>query len=256
MPIFTILTIAATGSEMDSVSVISDMSRNLKQVTESDYLKPKMSILNPEYTFSVPKSQTAAGVADIFSHICECYFNNVKGAMVQTRFAEGLFRTCIYYGPIALCNPQDYEARANLMWTASMAINGIISSGAEVGWSVHPIEHELSAFYDITHGVGLAILTPFWMGYVLEKDSKTLGKFVEFGKEVWKIDNLDSEMAIAKESIRKTREFFMSLGLPSRLSEVNIDNTHFELMAKKAERSMGFIPLDKTDVLKILYSAL
>ena len=121
-------------------------------------MKPKMSILDPEYTYSVSKKQTAAGTADIISHICENYFTNVTNADVQARFAEGSLKELLLHtGLIALEHPDDYDARANLMWTASMAINGMIQYGAEVAWCVHPMEHELSAFYDITHGEGFAM---------------------------------------------------------------------------------------------------
>ncbi len=256
LPIITILTMSATGSEMDPFAVISDLSRNLKMATESQYIRPKLSILNPEFTFSVPKKQTAAGIADIFSHTCENYFNNVKGASIQSHFAEGVFRTVIEFGPIAYNEPNDYIARANLMWASSMAINGIISLGNEVAWSVHPIEHELSAFYDITHGVGLAILTTYWMEYIINKDPKTIDKFVQFGKEVWKISDKNKPLDIAKISIEKTRAFFDQLNLPNKLSQVNIDNTYFEKMAKKASCSSGFCPLSKDDVLEILKMAL
>ena len=127
-------------------------------------MRPKASILDPSYTCSVSAYQTAAGTADIMSHIFECYFSNVQGYM-QDRMAEGLLKTCIEFGVRAVQNPEDYEARANLMWTSSWAINNFIKLGKTVEWTVHPMEHQLSAYYDITHGVGLAILTPHWMEY-------------------------------------------------------------------------------------------
>lgn len=124
---------------------------------------PKFSILDPTYTFSVPKSQTAAGTADIMSHAFEAYFSHVRSAYLQSRMAEAILQTCIKYGPIAMDEPENYEARANLMWASSLANNGLLSYGKTRKWSCHPIEHELSAYYDITHGVGLAIITPHWM---------------------------------------------------------------------------------------------
>ncbi|MDD4376905.1 MAG: iron-containing alcohol dehydrogenase, partial [Eubacteriales bacterium] len=147
LPVVTILTLAATGSEMDAFAVISDMSKNEKLGTGSDFVKPAFSILDPEYTFSVSKRQTAAGTADIMSHVFEVYFTREKDGFIQARFCESILKTCIKYGPIALENPEDYEARANLMWASSLAINGLLSYGADVQWRVHPIEHELSAFY-------------------------------------------------------------------------------------------------------------
>ena len=152
LPIVSILTLAATGSEMDTFAVISDMDSNDKIGTSHEDMRPKASILDPTYTFSVPAYQTAAGTADIMSHIMECYFSNVQGYM-QDRMAEGLFKTCIEFGVKAITKPDDYEARANLMWASSWAINNFIKLGKAVEWSVHPMEHQLSAYYDITHGV-------------------------------------------------------------------------------------------------------
>lgn len=159
LPIISVLTLSATGSEMDGFAVISNMETNDKLGMGGEILKPRVSILDPEYTYTVPANQTAAGTADIMSHIIETYFHDVEGAYLQDRFAESLLKTCIEFGPIAVKEPENYDARANLMWASSHAINGMISYGTDVGWSVHPMEHELSAYYDITHGVGLAILT-------------------------------------------------------------------------------------------------
>lgn len=256
LPVISVLTLSATGSEMDGFAVISDLEKNEKWGTGNELTKPVFSILDPEYTFTVSAKQTAAGTADIMSHTFENYFTSEKGAYLQARFCEGILKTCIKYAPIALDTPDDYEARANLMWASSMAINGICSYGENTAWAVHPIEHELSAFYDITHGVGLAILTPYWMEYVLNED--TLWRFVEYGKNVWGIDK-DSDMEIAKAAIAKTKEFFVSLGLPSSLNQIGIDDTYFDIMSQKAAGcglENGFIPLYKDDVRKILEMAL
>ncbi|MBV4437472.1 iron-containing alcohol dehydrogenase [Clostridium tyrobutyricum] len=257
LPVASILTLAATGSEMDIFAVITNEATKEKLGTKSSYMAPRFSILDPTYTFTVSKNQTAAGTADIMSHIMENYFNNTEGAYVQDRLAEALLKTCIKYGPIALEKPDDYDARANLMWTSSLAINGLLDYGKVKGWSVHGMEHELSAFYDITHGVGLAILTPYWMEYVL--DNNTLDKFVEYGINIWSIDKNKDKFTIAHESIEKTREFFNSLGLPARLKEVGIDEENFEKMAEGATRhgKLGeFKPLSKQDVINIYKSAL
>lgn len=256
LPVASVLTLAATGSEMDGFAVISDLSKNEKWGTGNDLTKPAFSIMDPEYTFSVPDRQTAAGTADIMSHTFENYFNNDKGAYLQGRFCEGILKTCIKYAPVAIQQPDNYEARANLMWCSSMAINGIVSYGEGAAWAVHPIEHELSAFYDITHGVGLAILTPNWMEYVLNDD--TVWRFVEYGRNVWDIRE-GSDLEIAKKAISKTREFFNSLGLPATLTEIGIDEEHFDIMAKKAADgglAHGFVPLYKDDVVKILKMSL
>lgn len=257
IPVASILTLSATGSEMDSGAVITNLDTNEKLGTGHPDMAPKFSILDPAYTFSVPKNQTAAGTADIMSHIFEVYFNNTEGAYLQNRMAEALLKTCINYGPKAIEDPENYEARANLMWASSLAINGLLTYGKDAKWSVHPMEHELSAFYDITHGVGLAILTPAWMEYVLS--GNTLDKFVEYGVNVWNIDgNLDKK-EIAKKSIEKTREFFKSLGIPSTLREVGINEEKLELMAKQAVRRGpvgNFKSLKAEDVLNIFKAAL
>ena len=186
LPIAAVLTNAATGSEMDAFAVISDMEKNEKWGSGNDHTKPVFSILDPTYSMSLPAFQTASGASDIMSHTFENYFNRTKGAYLQSRLAEGVLKTCIHYTPIALADPDNYEARANLMWASSLAINGLLSCGESTAWSVHDIEHELSAFYDITHGAGLALLTPYWMEYALREDN--VWKYVEYGVNVWGID--------------------------------------------------------------------
>ena len=254
LPLYCVLTLAATGSEMDGAAVISDLEKQEKWVTASEYMKPVMAVMDPEYTFSVSRKQTAAGTADIISHIFENYFTNVKAADVQARFAEGLLKTCFHYGPVALKNPEDYDARANLMWASSMAINGLIQYGAEVAWCVHPMEHELSAFYDITHGEGLAILTPHWMEFALNEN--TADKFADYGRNVWGIQAEDN-MEISREAIRRTKEFFKEMGLPATLTEVGINRTYFDIMGEKAEAGCqgSFVELKKEDIISIFENA-
>lgn len=257
LPVFSVLTLSATGSEMDGFAVITNPETREKIGTGNEHTKPKASILDPEYTYTVSARQTAAGTADIMSHIFENYFHRTQSAFVPSRFAESLLKTCIKYGPIALKEPDNYEARANLMWTSSLAINGLLSSGANVAWSVHSMEHELSAFYDITHGVGLAILTPNWMRYVLS--GSTADKFAEYGVNVWGIDPSLGRIEIADRAIRNTREFFDSLGLPSTLGEVGIGGESLETMAERvAAKGLqnAFVPLDKKDVLAIYKASL
>lgn len=148
-------------------------------------------------------------------------------------FMEGMMKTIIKYPPIALREPNNYEARANLMWVSSWAINGFINGGKQQGWSCHPMEHELSAIYDITHGLGLAILTPRWLGYCL--DETTVSKYVQFGVQVFGIDSKLSPMEIAKQSIEKLSQFFFEvLNLDDTLSKVGIDEKNFSVMAKKS----------------------
>ena len=171
--------------------------------------------------------------------------------------AEAMLKTCIKYGEIAMKQPENYEARSNLMWTSSLAINGLLSYGKVTEWSTHGMEHELSAYYDITHGVGLAILTPHWMKYIL--NDETLDKFVEYGVNVWGIDANADKYKIANESIEKTRQYFISLGIPSSLREVGINEERLEEMAKQATRrgKLGnFRALDAQDVLNIFTASL
>lgn len=256
LPIFSVLTLAATGSEMDHFAVISDMSTNDKVGTGAQCLRPTMSVLDPTYTYSVSAKQTSAGTADIISHTLESYFTNKTNAEVQARFAEGLLKVCFKYGPVALAEPENYDARANLMWASSMAINGLISNGAEVAWCVHPMEHELSAYYDITHGEGLAILTPHWMDWALREE--TAGKFAEYGVNVWGLDAKEDAMTVAKKAIQLTRDFFKSMNLPATLREVGIDEEYFDIMAEKAEKGCkgSYLPLTKEDIIGIFKAAL
>jgi alcohol dehydrogenase YqhD (iron-dependent ADH family) len=278
LPIVTVLTLAATGSEMNKNAVISNMERNEKFGTASNLMIPSVSVLDPEYLYTLPAIQTAAGTADIMSHIFEAYFNKEEGTFIQDSFSESILKACIKYCKIALQEPMNYEARANLMWASSMALNGLTGAGKGGAWTCHPIEHELSAFYDITHGVGLAIVTPRWMRYVLSED--TVDKFVTYARNVWGIGstesqlavgmgvndkeeaklNLEEKMAIATEAIDATEAFFKEIGLPNSLYELSIDEAKFEVMAEKAVKygdlAYAYAPLNQQDVINILKACL
>ncbi len=259
LPVFSVLTLSATGSEMDPGAVISDPDTSDKRGTSHPGMLPKVSVLDPEYTYTVPQNQTAAGTADIMSHVMEQYFSVDESAYVSDRISEGLLKTCIHYAPIALREPDNYEARANLMWASSLGINGLAGFGKARRWSVHGIEHMLSAYYDITHGVGLAILTPNWMDFALNEE--TLPRFVRYGVNVWDIDSRNEPMMIAKESIARTRRFFTEeLGLPATLREVGIDETHLAEMSTRAfgEKGLagGFVPMSAADIETILKNSL
>ncbi|MBQ7859531.1 MAG: iron-containing alcohol dehydrogenase [Faecalibacterium sp.] len=258
LPLFTVLTMAATGSEMDPIAVISDIEANRKQGFNSPHCLPAASILDPCYTFTLPANQTAAGVADIMSHTFENYFSPIEDSFLADGMAETILKGCIKYGPMAIAQPDNYEARANLMWCSSWAINGFLKMGKPVTWSVHAIEHQLSAFYDITHGVGLAILTPNWMRYVL--NDKTQHRFADYGVRVWGLDPALPQRQLAETAIDKTREFFNSLGLPATLAQVGIDDSQLEAMAKQAWNprfaSSVFVPLTVEDILNILKMSL
>jgi len=251
LPVITVLTLAATGSEMDTSAIISNMETQEKTGPSNPGMRPKVSIMDPEYTFTVSKRQTAAGTADIMSHALEVFFHNNKGAFLQSRFQEAVLKTVVAYGLRAYNDPEDYEARANLMWAGSWAINGLLTKGAPVGWSCHAMEHELSAYYDIVHGEGLAILVPHWMRHMLRPEN--VWKYVELGVNVWGIDPSLPEMEIANKAIDATAEFFKAMNLPTTLAEVGIDESKFDVMAERAGAGLkkAFIPMDKEDVLAI-----
>ena len=250
LPIVTILTLSATGSEMDTAGVISNLETGDKLGRLAPALLPRVSFLDPTLTYSVSKYQTACGAADIMSHIMEVYFNTQKDLFMLDCFMEGMLKTIVKYAPIAIAEPENYEARANLMWTSSWAINGFINGGKRKAWSCHPMEHELSAVYDITHGLGLAILTPRWMEYCL--DETTVDKYVQYGVNVFGIDAKLDKMEIAKRSIKLTEEFlYEKLGLQRTFTEVGIKREDFAMMAKKACRYgdiKGFKTLTPADV--------
>lgn len=254
LPIVCITTIAATGSETDCAAVISNPEVRLKLVTGHPALTPRCAFMDPTRTFSVPAKQTSAGAADIMSHAMENYFALPESAFIPDSFAEGVIRAVIKYAPIALRQPDNYEARAQLMWASSMAINGICDTGKLHNWSCHPIEHELSAYYDLTHGIGLAIISPKWMRHILSE--ATLPKFVSFAVNVWGLDPSKPHMTLAAEAIDATESFFKSLGLPSTLSEVGIGDENFRAMSRGAVANnplgAAYVPLNEDDVYHIL----
>lgn len=251
LPVLSVLTIAAIGSEMDAGGVITNLETNdkLGRIV-SPTLLPKVSFLDPTVTYSVNQYQTACGSADILSHVMEQYFNMDQDLYMLDCFMEGLMKTVIKYAPIAMKEPDNYEARANLMWASSWAINGFITGGKLQAWSCHSMEHELSAFYDITHGLGLAILTPCWMEYCLNE--KTVSKYIQFGVYVFGIDESLEPIEIAKESINRLSTFlYDTLGLKSHFKDIGIDDKNFSIMAKKAcgdTTLKGFIPLNQKDI--------
>lgn len=253
LPIVTVLTLSATGSEMDPGGVISNPETKDKIGRLAPQLLPKVSFLDPTLTYSVNEYQTACGAADMMSHIMEVYFNMEQDLYMLDCFMEGLMKTIIKFAPVAMKEPDHYEARANLMWASSWAINGFVNGGKQQEWSCHPMEHEVSAIYDITHGLGLAILTPRWMEYCL--DETTVSKYYQFGVNVFGIDASLPEMEVAEKSIEMLKEFlYDTLGLKSSFEEVGIDDSNFEIMAGKScmwETLEGFKPLKQKDIMEI-----
>ena len=253
LPVVDVLTICATGSEMNSGAVITNEETNEKLEINGPILYPRLSICDPQYLYTLPESQTAAGTADIISHVFEQYFQPNDGAYITDRLSEAVLKTCFKYGPIAMREPDNYEARSNLMWASTVGLNHLLTVGKGGAWSVHPIEHELSAYYDLTHGAGLAILTPAWMRYVL--CDKTVKRFAMYAENVWRIQTANPYDA-ANAAIDRTENFFKVLGLPGRLSEVGIGPERFEEMASEAVRTSGisdrsYFPLEKEDIVRI-----
>ncbi|GAB1535769.1 iron-containing alcohol dehydrogenase [Geovibrio sp. ADMFC3] len=256
LPIGTVLTLAATGSESNGNAVISNVETKQKLPVYSPILWPKFSILDPEYTYSVPPFHTAAGIADIMSHIFEQYFSSTADTFTQDRLAEALLKTCLKYAPVVMENPTDYTARAEILWAGNLALNTLLSLGKEGDWANHAIEHEVSAIFDISHGAGLAVLFPNWMKYVM--DDTNADKFYQLAVNVFGVAESSDKKAAALEGIDRLRSFYNSIGMPSKLSETGVEEESLQIMAEGAVRfgEIGtFKKLKSKDVLAILKMA-
>ncbi len=257
LPVATVLTIAAAGSESSNGSVITNEEGWYKRSCGGDCMYPIFSILNPELTFTLPEEQTIAGIADIMAHIMERYFTQTKNTDLSDRMCEAALRTVIENAKIVIRNPEDYDARAEIMWGGTIAHNNLLGMGRSDDWASHGIEHELSAMYDIAHGDGLAIIFPAWMKYVYKEN---LGRFIQFAVRVWDVDfSYQDEESIALEGIARIKSFFRTLGLPVSLIEANITDEHIKEMAEKATEygTIGnFKSLNQNDVEQIYKLAL
>lgn len=234
LPVVAVLTNAATGSEMDVWAVISNMDTNEKIGLGGSALIPRAAFENPEYSYTLPTYQTACGAFDIFNHVLDNYYLAGEATFdMILEMQEAVMRAVVKWTPIAMKEPENYEARANLMWASSMALNAILDAGTVHGCACHAMEHELSAYYDITHGHGLAILTPRWLEYIL--DETTAPAIARFGVKVFGIEETPEAMDGAKKAIEAVSDFcFKTLGLKSTLAELEIDSTHFRAMAEHA----------------------
>lgn len=234
LPVVAVLTNAATGSEMDVWAVISNMDTNEKIGLGGSALIPRAAFENPEYSYTLPTYQTACGAFDIFNHVLDNYYLAGEATFdMILEMQEAVMRAVVKWTPIAMKEPENYEARANLMWASSMALNTILDAGTVHGCACHAMEHELSAYYDITHGHGLAILTPRWLEYIL--DETTAPAIARFGVKVFGIEETPEAMDGAKKAIEAVSNFcFKTLGLKSTLAELEIDSTHFRAMAEHA----------------------
>lgn len=258
LPIVDILTLAATGSEYDCGGVISRTETNDKIGYMDSLLFPVCSILDPVYTFTVSKKQTAAGCADAMNHIMEQYFAE-DTTLLNDGFCEAGLKSLMINAKKCLENPKDYNARAEMMQVCTYGCNGIYSLGNSAsGWPCHGMEHALSAYYDITHGEGLAILTPRWMKHILS--DRTVGRFVKYGVNVFGIDSSLEPYEIANKAIEETYRFFESIGIPMHLKEVGIDESRLSEMAHHIAVNEGlenaYAPLLEQDILEILKASL
>jgi hypothetical protein len=233
--------------------VVTNEKGLYKRGLESELLRPKFAILNPEITYTLPPYQTACGVSDIMSHIMERYFTTVKNVELTDRLCEAALKTLIGNVTIVLKKPKNYEARAEIMWTGSIAHNNLLGTGRTGDWASHKIEHELSAIYDIAHGAGLSIISLAWMKYVYKKDVE---RFAQFAARVWdqEPDFYNMEKT-ALEGINRLEDFYKEIDLPVTLKEANIPYDRLEEMAAKCTESGpvgNFTKLDKDNVIAIL----
>lgn len=258
LPIVDILTLAATGSEYDCGGVISRTETNDKIGYIDPLLFPVVSILDPVYTFTVSKKQTAAGIADAMNHTIEQYFVE-DSTLLNDGFCESMLRSLMTNGRKCLENPEDYTARAEMMLACTYGCNGILALGNSYsGWPCHGIEHALSAYYDITHGEGLAIITPRWMRHILSE--RTMDRFIKYGINVFGIDPTLPKQEIAGKAIDATYEFFESINIPMHLHDVGIDDSRIDEMAHHIAINEGldkaYAPLTEQDIKEILLESL
>ncbi len=258
LPIVDIITLAATGSEYDAGGVISRTETNDKTCYSDSHLYPKVSFLDPTYTFTVSKKQTSAGIADAMNHIFEQYFCE-DSTILNDGFMEAGLKSLMINGRKCIDNPEDYNARAEMMLVCTYGCNDIYSLGnSQSGWPCHGMEHALSAYYDITHGEGLAIITPRWMKHILSE--KTVDRFVKYGINVFGIDRSLDKMDIANKAIDETYKFFESINIPMHLKDVGIDESRIETMAKHVADNEGlenaWAPLLQEDIAAIFRASL
>ncbi|GAB6090072.1 iron-containing alcohol dehydrogenase [Spirochaeta dissipatitropha] len=254
LPVATILTIPAAGSESSNASVISNDDGDLKRGLGSDLIYPVFSILNPEFCYTIPSYHIAAGASDILAHLMERYFTNVHPVELTDQLLEAAMRTLVSVTPRVLQNPEDYDLWSELMLTGQIAHNNSLDVGRTGDWASHQIEHEVSGIYDVIHGAGLAVIFPAWMEYVFKHD---IQRFVRWSVEVWGVeqDYFNPERTV-RAGIAALRRFSESIGMPLRLSDLEVGDDRLEEMASKAtagnSRTLGnFVKLSQEDVLQI-----
>lgn len=256
LPIGTVLTIAAAGSEGSGNSIITIEETGRKLGAKGDCLRPRFSIMNPEFTYGLPVYQIACGAVDMFAHLVERYFTPTTEVNVSDELCEGLMRAVIVAGVKAVAEPENYAARSDLMWAGTLAHNDVCGVGRAQDWASHGIEHEISAMYDVAHGAGLAVVMPAWMDYVKDAD---LDRFARFAAKVWDVELGDAN-TMAEAGIARYREWIKTLGMPATLTELGVDARAIPTLAanlRLGENRLGsFMPLDERDVERILTRAI
>lgn len=246
LPVGVVLTIPAAGSEGSGNAVITKVEGLHKISIRTEYvLRPKFALLNPELTFTLPPYQTAAGIVDMMAHIFERYFSPTEGTEVTDRLCEGLLKAIMTEAPKVLAKPDDYDARANIMWSGTLAHNGICGCGRTEDWVSHRMEHELSAVYGVTHGAGLAVVNPAWMTYMVHH---RVERVAQMARRVFDVTG-DDDKTVALEGIARLKHFYKSIGMPVTLAQLGIENPDFELLVKKLHENMGevfggYYPID------------
>ncbi|MCB5226954.1 iron-containing alcohol dehydrogenase [Alishewanella sp. 16-MA] len=233
LPIGAVLTLPATGSESNGNSVVTNKATAQKRAFASDLVQPTFAVLDPVYTLSLPVKQVSNGVVDAFVHVIEQYLTYPVNAPLQDRFAEGILQTLISEGPKALATPDDYDVRANVMWSATMALNGLIGKGVPQDWATHMIGHELTALFGLDHAQTLAVVLPTLMYVQREKKRQ---KLLQFGRRVFNI-NTSSEDEVIDLTIKATQDFFENMGVKTRLSDYNLAEADIDKLVANLERN-------------------
>ena len=262
LPIITVPTLAATGSEMNNGAVISNKETTVKSFVLAECLYPRVALVDPELTLSVPPDQTAYGVCDLITHVTETYFNGVDGTPIQDRFAEGVILTAMEWGPKAVADGSDLEARAQVQWASVVALNGWVQVGTNFAPPVHMIEHTLSAHHNVTHGAGLAVVNPAWMRFAARTRP---ARFAQFAQRIFGLPAAgQNDAELAKEGIDRFEAFLRSIGCPTRLSELGIGEA---LLARYARDTVAILhdeegrlpgrpPMSEADIVAVIRSAL
>ena len=254
LPVATVLTIAAAGSEGSGDSVVTREDGMLKRGAGSEYMRPKFSIMNPELTCTLPPYQTACGATDIMAHVFERYFTNTKEVEITDRLCEAVLMTMVKETPRVIENPDNYEARANSMWAGMVAHNGIVGAGRSQDWNSHGIEHELSGLYDCAHGAGLAVIMPSWMEFVMNHN---VMRFAQMATRVFGVPmNFEDPSDTARKGIKAFRTFLKSIGMPINFTELGAKEEDIPILVEKFGlgengRTGGFVSLSSADVAEI-----